>query len=50
MKKQTLLTLNFLLVLAFFLSGLIAPAQAQSDAPAAVVVTLEVSFGCWLFG
>lgn len=41
MKKQTLLTLNFLLVLAFFLSGLIAPARAQSNAPAAVVVTLE---------
>ncbi len=41
MKKQTLLTLNFLLILAFFLSGFIAPAQAQSDAPSAVVVTLE---------
>lgn len=41
MRKHTLYLLNFLLVLAFILSGFISPANAQTSTPTAVVVTLE---------
>ncbi len=41
MRKHILYLLNFLLVLAFILSGFISPAHAQTTTPTAVVVTLE---------
>ena len=41
MRKHTLPLLNFLLVMAFLLTGFTDPVEAQSSAPTAVVVTLQ---------